>query len=58
MDRTSGWCDTAIYRRDDLRPGHAIAGPAIVTQRDSTILVLPDQSATVDRGGVIRVRAN
>ena len=33
------------------------AGPCVVTQRDSTILVLPDQHAIVDRGGVIRIRA-
>ena len=43
MDRANGWIDTAIYRRDDLRRGHIIPGPAIAEQRDSTILVLPDQ---------------
>ena len=57
MDRTHGWMDTPIYRRDDLRRGHVIDVPAIAEQRDSTILVLPDQTATVDRGGVIRIRA-
>ena len=31
--------------------------PLSPTQRDSTILVLPDQVAAVDRGGVIRIRA-
>jgi N-methylhydantoinase A len=58
MDRSIGWCETAIYRRDDLRPGHRLLGATIVTQRDSTILVLPDQSATIDRGGVIRIRSS
>jgi N-methylhydantoinase A len=57
FDRSSGWTESAIYRRDDLRRGHRLAGPCIVTQRDSTILVLPDQQAVVDRAGVIRIRA-
>jgi N-methylhydantoinase A len=57
MDRANGWMETPIYRRDDLRRGHALPGPAIAEQRDSTILVLPDQVATVDRGGVMRIRA-
>lgn len=57
MDRANGWMETPIYRRDDFRRGHVIPGPAIAEQRDSTILVLPDQVATVDRGGVMRIRA-
>jgi N-methylhydantoinase A len=57
FDRGSGWTDSAIYRRDDLKHGHRLLGPCVVTQRDSTILVLPDQHAIVDRGGVIRIRA-
>src|SRR5262245_42192780 len=57
MDRAHGWLETPVYRRDDLRHGHVIEGPAIAEQRDSTILVLPDQIATVDRGSVIRIRA-
>ena len=49
---------------EDLFPGPNIpfldqpfSGPCIVTQRDSTVLVLPDQEGTVDRAGVIRIRA-
>jgi N-methylhydantoinase A len=57
FDRSSSWTDSAIYRRDDLRRGHRLPGPCVVTQRDSTILVLPDQRAVVDRAGVIRIRA-
>jgi N-methylhydantoinase A len=57
FDRASGWTDSAVYRRDDLKPGHRLPGPCVVTQRDSTILVLPDQHATVERAGVIRIRA-
>jgi len=57
VDRTIGWTDAAVYRRDDLRRGHRLTGPCIVLQRDSTVLVLPDQTGFVDRGGVIRIRA-
>jgi len=57
LDRARGWQDCALYRRDDLAPGHVLPGPAIVTQRDSTVLVLPDQSGRVDRLGVIRITA-
>lgn len=40
--------DTPIYDREKLRPGHKIKGPAIVTQKDSTTVVLPQHSGTVD----------
>jgi N-methylhydantoinase A len=56
FDRTSGWLDSTVYRRDDLRRGHRLSGPCVVTQRDSTVLVLPDQRAAVDRAGVIRIQ--
>jgi len=56
IDRHVGWVDCAIHRRDDLRRGHGCRGPAIVIQRDSTVLVLPDQHAIVDSVGVIRIR--
>jgi N-methylhydantoinase A len=57
FDRSSGRIDCPVYRREALLPGHALPGPAIVTQRDSTVLVLPDQDGRVDPSGVIRVRS-
>ncbi len=39
---------THIYDRAQLQPGMAIAGPAIVTEFDSTTVVLPGYRATVD----------
>ncbi|HLB79338.1 MAG TPA: hypothetical protein VJJ77_02450, partial [Dongiaceae bacterium] len=57
LDRAAGWRDCAVFRRDDLRPGHRLVGPAVVMQRDSTVLALPDQEARVERHGVIRIRA-
>lgn len=40
--------ETAVYRRDGLRPGAKIAGPAIVDQLDSTVVVPPGDTAEVD----------
>ncbi len=39
---------TKIYDRAKLEPGAEIAGPAIVTEFDSTTVVLPGHGATVD----------
>jgi N-methylhydantoinase A len=40
--------DTKIYDRDKLRPGHKINGPAIITQKDSTTVILPEHHGKVD----------
>jgi N-methylhydantoinase A len=40
---------TPIYDRAVLRPGNRFAGPAIVTEFDSTTVVLPGYVAEVDR---------
>jgi N-methylhydantoinase A len=40
---------TKIYDRTKLEPGNRIAGPAIVTEFDSTTVVLPGYEARVDR---------
>ena len=54
------WVDGAmrpavIYDRSRLRAGDRIPGPAIVTEMDSTTLVLPDCEAVVDRFGVLLI---
>jgi N-methylhydantoinase A len=41
--------DTPIYDRRDLAPGNEIDGPAIVVEDDSTVVVQPAYTATVDR---------
>ena len=41
--------ETRIYDRGALRPGHRIAGPAVITEFDSTTVVLPGYAAEVDR---------
>ncbi|WP_374448947.1 hydantoinase/oxoprolinase family protein [Stella sp.] len=45
------WLETPVYARDRLPVGAAIAGPAIVTQLDTTILIDPGATATVDPVG-------
>ncbi len=37
-----------VYRRDQLAPGAALAGPALIEERSSTTLVLPNMDVTVD----------
>ncbi|MDE0416911.1 MAG: hydantoinase/oxoprolinase family protein, partial [bacterium] len=55
LDVTAGFVETPVFRRDGLRPGHDIAGPAIITQRDTTTVVLPGQVVKVADSGVLRV---
>jgi len=43
------WLPTRVYDRARLRPGHRLEGPAIVTEFDSTTVVLSGYAAEVDR---------
>jgi N-methylhydantoinase A len=47
--RNSEWRPTGLYDRAKLAPGMAVEGPAIITELDSTTVVLPGHTATVDR---------
>ena len=47
--------DTPIYDRTELQPGNEITGPAIVVEDDSTIVVQPDHTATIDRYANIEI---
>jgi N-methylhydantoinase A len=47
--RHGEWLTARLYDRAKLRPGMAVEGPAIVTELDSTTVVLPNHVATVDR---------
>jgi N-methylhydantoinase A len=40
---------TPIYDRSKLRPGNRMPGPAIVTEMDSTTVILPNFTGEVDR---------
>ncbi len=41
------WQDTALYRRDDTRPGDSIHGPAIIAEANATTVVEPGWQAQV-----------
>lgn len=44
----TGPCDSPVYDRTDLDPGHHVTGPAVVEQLDTTTLVCPDTRMVVD----------
>jgi len=43
--------DTPVYDGSELRPGNAVAGPAVVETPDTTVVVHPGQALCVDRFG-------
>jgi N-methylhydantoinase A len=57
IERRAVWFDaegpaeTPVYDRPSLRPGNALAGPAVVEQLDATTLVFPGDTLRVDGAG-------
>jgi N-methylhydantoinase A len=49
--------DTPIFRRDELRSGHVIDGPAVVEESASATIVNPGQRLTVDDYGHLLLEA-
>jgi len=56
LDRRSERLQCPVYSRSDLTPGDRLEGPAVVSQSDTTVLVLPQQRGEVDEYGVIHIR--
>lgn len=52
----AGWVETLLYARGKLASDFTIAGPAIVEQLDTTIVIEPDMTASVDAMGNLDVR--
>jgi N-methylhydantoinase A/oxoprolinase/acetone carboxylase beta subunit len=52
---THGYTDCPVYDRYALRAGDRFAGPALVEERESTAVIVPDSLAHVDRDGNIIV---
>ncbi len=48
LPEAGGFVSCPVYRRDALRAGNRIAGPAIVEQMDATTFVLPGMVARVE----------
>jgi N-methylhydantoinase A len=49
------WREGHIYNRGKLKPGNKVPGPAIVTEMDSTTVILPDHIGVVDDVGNILI---
>ena len=41
------WHDTALFRREDMRPGDVVRGPAIIAEQNATNIVEPGWQAEV-----------
>lgn len=50
---SGGDIDTPVYARQDLALGQSIDGPAIIEERETTIIILPGWCAKVDATGCI-----
>ena len=53
-----GAVDAAIYRRELLRAGDVLTGPAVVEQQDSTTVLPPATRSVVDPYGTLIVEVN
>jgi N-methylhydantoinase A len=50
------WAEAQLYDRTALAAGNVVPGPAVITEMDSTTLVLPGYAGTVDPVGSILIR--
>ena len=50
------WQDTPVFTREVFAPGMTLDGPAIVEQSDTTTVIEPDMTLTVDKNGNLLVK--
>jgi N-methylhydantoinase A len=50
------YVNTSLYERKELKPGNSLIGPAIIEQMDTTTLVYPGQTVSIDEYQNIRIR--
>jgi N-methylhydantoinase A len=55
FDELGGYSEVPVFRRDQLRAGDTITGPALVEQPDTTLVVYPGHRAELDAAGNIIV---
>jgi N-methylhydantoinase A len=53
FEQNNGYIETSVYRRERLKAGNMIDGPAVIEQYDATTVVYPSWTASVDRFGNI-----
>lgn len=51
-----GWRDVEVFALDDIKPGHAIEGPAIVEAETTTVVIHDGDRMTVNRLGWLDIR--
>jgi N-methylhydantoinase A len=52
----NAWHRTPVYARESFHPGMTLDGPAIVEQSDTTTVIEPDMTLTVDRHSNLLVK--
>ena len=52
---SEGFLETSVYLMESLGPGHRLAGPAIIMDRLSTVLVEPGCEAAITDNGDVRI---
>jgi N-methylhydantoinase A/oxoprolinase/acetone carboxylase beta subunit len=50
-----GFIDCAVYDRYRLVPGTSVVGPAVIEERETTVVLLPRDRATVDAHGTLNI---
>lgn len=53
--RAGGWADTPVFKRDLLRAGNSISGPALIEEHASTTVVQPGDALRVDELGNLQI---
>ncbi|MCD6074536.1 MAG: hydantoinase/oxoprolinase family protein, partial [Rhodospirillales bacterium] len=53
FDEAQGYIEVPIYDRVTIPAGGKVTGPAVVEQLDSTTVILPGQTAEVEKFGNI-----
>lgn len=54
--KAQGYVETAVYDRYRLRPDAVIEGPALIQERESTLVLTPGMSCTVAADGSVLVK--
>jgi 5-oxoprolinase (ATP-hydrolysing) len=52
----AGRVATPVYWREDLAPGHTLAGPALILEATGTVVLDPGFALSIDDEGVLRLR--
>ncbi len=59
FEQDNDYLETSIYKRESLKAGNVINGPAIIEQYDATTVIYPNWMASVDRfGDIVLLKKN